>query len=30
MTSTQTCIGVIGGLGTLAGADVHRKMLCDA
>ncbi|USX12705.1 aspartate/glutamate racemase family protein [Oxalobacteraceae bacterium OTU3CAMAD1] len=27
MTSTQTCIGIIGGLGTLAGADVHRKML---
>ena len=27
MTSTQTCIGSIGGLGTLAGGDVHRKML---
>ena len=27
MTSTRTCIGIIGGLGTLAGADVHRKML---
>lgn len=27
MTSTQKCIGIIGGLGTLAGADVHRKML---
>ena len=30
MTSTQTCIGIVGGLGTLAGADVHRKMLRDA
>ena len=30
MTSTQTCIGIIGGLGTLAGADVHRKMLRHA